>query len=299
MITRILLFLGLILLLSCSNREVKKDIIILKPQKTDEHVHISKGIWLKIPGIYKKAKSYDGYQALNESSISVKISTNSIADIEASFDKRILKKRKTQLLEARPVQFGNNKDAFFAVAYDEKRRTTRYLLAIHEGGITYQIKGFFFERLRDRYEVMLRKALYSTYIGEIIKDELFQVAQFSDDLIIYTKDGKFPTESPDNAYIEVRILKNVKGVNINNLLTKEDRNITRSNFGSPLIETLENGNMLTYHSKGNGNKAVAKLIEVDNQGSFFILCHAKEKANMSEITQFVDKIFTRRVLLNN
>ena len=228
-----ILFVGLLLIISCQSTEHNH--IEITPKKTPNKIHVGQGVWMNIPSYFKKAKSYEGYQAPNSTaSISVKSSNKSIEELKKSFEPAYLKKRKTVLLESSTVKYGDNENAFFTVVRDKRKETIRYFLAIAQGGRTYNIKAFYFENARDGYNLEIREALQSVFIGDHQeKEELFKLANLSNfDSIIYTRDGKHPTESADQAVVEIETKKSTRGITDKKLIESEARKITGKNLFS-------------------------------------------------------------------
>lgn len=241
---RIVIKLLMVVLLFGACNSYKQDHKVINPKKISSKVHVGQGVWMTIPAEYIKAKSYEGYQTGSKySSISVKTINSSIETVKKKFDLQYLKKRNTELLELSTVEYGENKDAFFSVVHDKRKKTIRYLLAINDGTKTYNIKAFCFHKVMKSFDKKIRKALFSAYIGERIeKEELFKLVKIGlEGAMIYTKDGVLPTTSEDSSVIKVIFGESFNEVLKTRLVEEELQKITKKKSNSVTVESLESG----------------------------------------------------------
>lgn len=185
-------------ILSC-----KSEVITINPFKDSLHKHLGKGVWVQVPSEYSKANNYDGYQASGyRSSVSVQIEPVSSKKVRESFDVISLRKKKIILEEFTEVNYGKTDSAFYVVVFDMRKNTYRHMLSIKDYNQTINIKGFCFKQQASYFNPIIKKALLSTYIDteeEKRKEDFLMADIESLNTFLFTKDGKFPTESPDQA----------------------------------------------------------------------------------------------------
>lgn len=265
--------------------------ITLSPQKRSEKSHLGKGVWLNVPKGYKKAKSYDGYQAKGmNSSISVRLHEKTSDELKRSYDSRNLKKRNLKLIELSDVTYGESGKGFLSVVHDKPKNLLRYLLSISYNGATYNITSFCPESRKSSYDPAIRKSLSSVYIGDLVKTELFQLATITGpNEILYTKDGKYPTESEDGAVAEWTVMKSLDGIYLMGFVEKELKKIAKDARPRTGYHNLENGKF--YFSKGTSeqeNKKVFVALVAPNQeeGGVLVKCHGNINASLEEFETY-------------
>jgi len=278
--------------------------IILEAKKEEQSSHLGKGVWIIVPPGFKKAKTYDGFQAeYPTTSVSLQIEDASLAEVKESFSLKNLALNKTTLLELRPVQFGTTDSAFFAVVHDTRKGTIRYLLSVQQGSKTYNIKAFCLKTQENRYDKILRTALFSTYIGKFEEEEkLFKMAGLEESgSMVFTKDGQYPTTAPDEAKIEVM------GVGKNhdyptqqhqfNFLKYEVAKMTGdlgNTFGQ---EPLAKGSFVTVSGSGPKGYAFTAFVVDPAGAAITIKCFGKAPENIAEFEDFVRANFIKAEII--
>ena len=283
----------------CSCQSVENNHLEINPEKTNAHVHIGQGVWVNIPYGFKKAKSYEGFQAPNSAaSISIKTNSKSIEEIKESFEPSNLKKKNTILLENSTVKYGDNEEALFTVVHDKRKETIRYLLAIAQGGRTYNLKAFYFKKASEGYNLEIRKALKSVFIGEHQeKEQLFKMASLNSfESMIYTRDGKFPTESEDQAIVEIETKKSIRGISAKKLIKQETTKITDEIVLTVMQESLVNGIFYEVNSQGNGKYAYLALIKSKNGKVILIKCHSNSSRSLEDYKTFTKNQFIKTTI---
>ncbi len=275
-------------------------LIILKARKTEQSSHLGKGVWIIVPPGFKKAKTYDGFQAeYPTTSVSLQIEDASLAEVKESFSLKTLMLKNTALLELRPVQFGATDSAFFAVVHDKRKGTIRYLLSVQQGSKTYNIKAFCLKTQENRYDEILRTALYSTYIGEYEEEEeLFKMAGLEESGgVVFTKDGQYPTTAPDGAKIEVvSIGKNHDYPTQQhqfNFLKYEVAKMTGNSANAFGQEPLSQGTFVTVSGSGPRGYAFTAFVVDPTETAIMIKCFGKAPGNMAEFEDFVRANFIK------
>ncbi len=304
----LLLFMGLSAVFTSCSPDIKSELIELSPVKFPESQHIGQGVWLIIPSGYGRAESYEGFQANDKSSsISVKIDRHSISEMKKIFDEKKLKRSHVELLELHPVNFGDLQDAFFSVVKDKRKKTIRYLLCVNVNGLTYNIKAFCFAGNYERDDPKLRKALFSSYIGDRIeKKALFEIANFNvneekDISMVYTKDGVYPTKSPDSSYIEVKQLESPNS-------EFDWRVVQEALFSLTGVKTMNikpylvgRGVILEGKVIGEKHKAYVALISPDpsKKERTLVKCWGNSESDLSEFKKFVSNNFIKTVIVGH
>lgn len=296
------LFLSILFLLFQSCRDNSP--IILEAKKTEQSSHLGNGVWIIVPPGFKKAKTYDGFQAeYPTTSVSLQIEDASLAEVKESFSLKKLTLNKTTLLELRPVQFGTTDSAFFAVVHDARKGTIRYLLSVQQGSKTYNIKAFCLKTQENRYDKILRTALFSTYIGEFEEEEkLFKMAGLEQlGSVIFTKDGQYPTTAPDEAKIEVvSIGKNHDYPTQQhqfNFLKYEVAKMTGNSANAFGQEPLTQGSYVTVSGYGPKGYAFTAFIVDPAEMAIMVKCFGKAPGNIAEFEDFVRANFIKAEII--
>lgn len=267
-----------------------EDQIIISPGKTEDSSHLGYGVWLEIPKGYKRVDAYDGFQTANMySSISIKMDEKTIDQIREAYNPEKLSKMNLELIELSSVYYSGNENGLLTVVLDKRKKIIRYLMSIQFNDKTYKIKGFCFERVKEKYDQAIRKSFESIYIGEFVeKQELFKMAKLlSLDEVIYTKDGIYPTETPDKAVIEVKNFTSLKGVLASGLIQSELQKLTGESNTSYTSEGLSNGKF--YYSKAETDTKkvyVALMVNEKNEG-VLLKCYGNQKSDIDEFEKYV------------
>jgi len=117
-----------------------------------------------------------------------------------------MKFKPVKLLAFQEVKIGDNKTGFFVKLKYDSKHIINEILVFEHGGQAYKLIGLYMGEGDSRYGKYINEALMSLHLSEEVqKDEFFKMAQIGDNFksIIYTKDGKYPTESSDSLYLEV------------------------------------------------------------------------------------------------
>lgn len=287
---------GLMLMLfmafyGCSGH-VEKEIVI-DPNKYRYSVHLGAGVWLLVPDGYKKAASYDGYQANNsESSISVKTSDKSSEELKKAYDPKLLRKRDMELIELSEVKYGEKGTGFFSVVHDKKNKLLRYFLSISKDGRTYNITSFCAEGAKGTYDRLIRWSLKNVFIGESKEEEeLFKFAKLiSSNEVAYSKDGKYPTESADNALAEWKDMSasDLDGALGSTLVEIELGKLVKKSRHMVEFAPLTNG--MYYHGKAvsKNRKAYVALFVNEKKEGILVKCYGNEKSDLAEFERYVE-----------
>jgi hypothetical protein len=273
---------------SCNNNYIE-DRITISPERSEESVHIGKGVWMEIPKGYAKAYSFDGYQTSNmNSSISIKMFPVSIEKLKSGYNPSVLKKKKTVLLELSPVNYGDKENGFLSVVHDKKTNTIRYLLAIRHHDKTYNIKAFCFAETKETYDPKIRRSLLSTYIGSVEEsEEPFKLADIkSFDELIFTRDGQYPTMSEDNSVIEWKNMESLaKGLE-SGLVANELQKLTGHKSPAVTLTYLSNGKYYSGTAITEDKKAYVGLTVSENKEGTLVKCYGNKNSSLEEFEKF-------------
>jgi len=284
----LLLVLFCFLIFSC-----KSETINIKPSKGSDHKLLGKGVWVKLPAEYTKANNYDGYQAPKySSSVSVQIEPVSSKKVRQSFDARELRKKQIVLEEFTEVNYADRDSAFYVVVFDKRKNTYRHLLSIKDYNQTINVKGFYFKNQKTYYSDVVKKALLSTYIDteqESRKEDFLMADIESLGTFIFTKDGKFPTESLDQAIY--------KTGNFQALGTIDDeiklKNMLKEITGEDNIQIekvdIENGKNYTARSFGSDLYAFGALLFDEEKNGIYALCYGNKQENFIDCKKYFNK----------
>lgn len=248
----------------------------LENQSTTDLQYAGEGVYLDVANQYSKARTYDGFQARGgKSSISVKLTDTPIEELKKDYESTQLKKRRANLKELSTVDYNGNTNAFYAVTEEEKQGTIRYLLAIRENDVTYLIKAFAFANRHDYYRNNIKQALLSTYIGNPIDIKAAFTAVQADNkqstnIIYHTRDGKYPTESTDQAVIKTEFV-NIKGFTETTYLQQTLTELTGGKAYGIGTEFLANAKYHCGKSQTDKMKAYAGLVPAPVAGGHLLM----------------------------
>lgn len=297
MFVRSLCFLLFLLCFGCQDNSP----LVLNPIKRDDASHLGKGVYLTVPALFDKATSYDGYQMVGHAaSISVDIVSQKLESVKKSYDPDVLSRRKNELLEIRPVEFGGNKMAFYSKVRDKRKKTVKYLLAIANGGETYLIKAFCFDTNVDVVGPRIERALKTTFIGEKpMEEQEFLLAKiYSMDHMIYTRDGNFPTESKDNSVVEHKVIK------VDEIMTEVEGEEFLKNEMSKIVPDVKvriiTDDLIegSYQYVGDeySDKNVFLALFNSEKESLFIKCTANTTVGRTYFKSYIEKNFLKMTL---
>jgi len=287
----------LLLLSSCVNESALK----LDWQMSDEHDHLGYGFWVKHLYGFKKAKSYEGFQAPGyESSISITKEYQSLDILLEKYGSSFESASGIKLLERREVFIDEQSVGHFIKFQDSRRRITitRYRLLIEQDGKVYQIKAFYPKLLKEKYEETVSESLLSiTHGKEEEKEAEMKFAGISNDTkgIIYTRDGALPTESEDAFTVEAFPIQPPSPDDIEDLLAehlqellgeegKMDRNYAKIGMRDGIIYSK------TGHSETQ--RAFVRIIRDDKQNATVLLkAYGNSKLDIKEAKAIVGRLF--------
>lgn len=291
-----LLSLFAILIISSCGDGVDRKPIGLNPKKYSNSKHLGNGVWLLIPKGFHEARSYDGFQS-GWSSISLQIEHVPLWKAQQAFDPKVLKARRTKLLEMHPVKFGEIDSAFFAVVHDMRKKTVRYLLSVNDGQRTYNIKAFCLQRNEEKWDKALKQSLLSTYIGAYKTEEpLFKLASFEEENeMIFTKDGAFPTQSEDESVVRIRMMAKENGFltskDLHNFVENELKKLSGKTKNKISTEYLSNGTFTKGIAMGEHVNAYIAVLKFKEGETVIFIATGNKKQDVQEFEDYIKKNF--------
>ena len=222
-LSSLVLAITTILLLSC----VQNETLHLTSVKTDEHIFVAEGLYMFVAPGYIQANSYKGFQVHDKSSsVSVKLSYETIEGLKAFYNSDRFKRSNLKLLELSTVIHEGLSEGLLC-RYRDKRSgfisTNVYLPK--PSGVVVQATFLCHESMLDRYNKNIERMVKSIYLDtdkpiavEDAPDEPFQLANgvverngsFTIDFDqaienpIYTRDGLLPTQSADSLTVYIK-----------------------------------------------------------------------------------------------
>lgn len=262
----------------------------LDSPKTSSHKYLGKGLWAIIPDGYFKAENYDGYQYPGyKSSISVKYEDISFSRQKAKFSKRLLRRAKVKLLDFKEIAPSNHDSAFYTFILDQRNKVYKHILTIKDGERVKNVVGICFQGLGEEFNPKVKDIIQSIHFADEPKDEGFILAQqYLTGTEIYTRDGNNPTESEDEAWLEIGpYTGQTRSKNIKDLTTLlSDVTEGEENEMSVKEEALVNGTYFHASSEGNGKYAFAALLFDENNDGLYTLCHGNERSNIADCRKY-------------
>lgn len=238
-----------------------------------------------VPNGYQKARSFDGYQTTNAlSSISVTMSMRSLEEIKARITPSALREKKSVLLELSRVNYDGKENGLFSVVHDKMTNTIRYAMAISHNDRVYYIKAFCFDQFEESFDPLIRKSFMSTYIGNREDSmEEFRLAKFEGrNRSIQTKDGEYPTQSPDAAVIEWTTLDDLTGISETGLVENELQKLTGMERPGVSVIYLENGKYYQGTASTENIKAYVGLLVTEGRKGTLVVCHGNANSSLEE-----------------
>lgn len=268
--------------------------LTFKGIKSKTAKHLGEGVWLDVPSFYKKARTYDGFQAQGyESSISLQVNNASLEEVKKSFDKEVLARKKTKLITLQVVPFGDQDSAVFSIVYDKRKQTRRYLLSVARGNKMYGIKAFCFDHLKDKYDMLIKRSLESVTFAETIeKKEAFMLAKLvSLKELIYTRDGEFPTQSEDEATLVIKKIDPKKAGSTSgsksNFLSNTMKEYADSRESSVRIEKVEDGHFISAYFLDSEKKVFGAHLSDGKELSNLYIGTSTTREGIKELGQYV------------
>jgi tetratricopeptide (TPR) repeat protein len=289
-VVNISVFLIFSLLYSCVNNvgELKK----LTNAQNELSVHLVDRLFINNPTGFHRAKYFDGFQNDGgNASISVKLINEPLSFFKSRFSKDNLKTKKWELIEISPAIINNTDSALYVAYIDKKKQIEKFDLAIRDekNNITYFITSF--KQIDDKNTDAnnLKNAILSSYLGDVLyKDELFKFAGFTDGKSkeIYTKDGNYPTNSPDKGVIEIWT-KSFPNIEIaKNYLDKELKIYGKMEEFENAIEKLDNGSLILRGQNNDEKYVVYYLLFSLNEISKILKFTSNSKASAYEFIEY-------------
>lgn len=272
-IKSIFYILLVILLCSCAEKSVE-----LSWEKTDDHEYLDYGYWIDIPIDFKKANSYAGYQAPQySSSISIKKADRTFDEILNINSKKGLKQRGVKLLERTFLTL--EKDTIgVLIKFDDNRDNIRLRMYLRDAGDVYLVKSFYHEQNASFYEKEIPWSLFSIVKSEIpeensVADYKLEMASFTLNEAIYTRDGKYPTESPDGLEVKESTIEDVHDLSVKEYLVNTIRKITKDDNIKYRIDRLDLSNgksySVSFDTDTNNYYYRITMIKGENDGALY------------------------------
>lgn len=215
------LFILILFISSCENQ------ITIIPNKTSSHKYLQNtNAFIVPPDKADRAQLYIGFQEEDYPrwSVSFRYSDKTLDEFQQVYAESNLKKLKKELQESKTVSYDADKKGLWFKFLDERKNKIRYFLAIDLGEKRVVLKGYIYEDYEDQFDEVIRNSLTSIYIasekemkeGEEelkienekdiansfkVDESNFQFAGVFNNRLVYSKDGKYPTTSPDSAII--------------------------------------------------------------------------------------------------
>lgn len=285
----LILLVQILILVSCNK---KGELIILNNKHTPSVMHVVDELWMIPPVGYYPAKSYDGFQNKPvTSSISVKILDLPLYELMERYSEENLDLNDWDLKKISPVKINEIDSAFLVEFEDKKKGLEKCDLVIRDenNGKTYFITSFKLIDDESVYSDWLKESLLSAFLGEMKKEEeLYKLASWdlTDDLYYYTKDGKYPTESPGKEILEVSLRKFSSSHEVEDFLKKEVIKITKSTDFKISGKKLDNGFFYIVDAIKNGMFINFVITFIDNNESQILKFTCVSKESKDEFLQY-------------
>jgi len=259
--------------------------------------HAGQGVFMDVPKFYKKASSYDGFQAPNYlSSISIKVSGDSLETVLNSFNENKLNAQKIKLLELRPVNYRSKYSGYWITTKSKRDNKIKMILALKTDDKLYMVIGYYFEELEDEYEKIVRNALENIQIQEKFdRKEEFVLANWGseDNNVILTLDAKYPTENENGWVIEEREIRGHHDDIAQSIVSQYDKNKTMKNTRNAKMR-LENGDLWEYNFNNQEKMIVILIFPINNVGQrHVVIGYGKNNDKFIELHEYIQKKYLK------
>lgn len=313
--SNIFLLLIPILFVSCSEK--------INTEKTKEHTLISGTTTYIIPPYdFHKAEMYKGFQH-NSWMVSIAYTEvdQSLKAFEESYSQKNLSHKKWVLDEKKKILHNNNNQGLFLKILTEGLKKHEYLLAIEHEGKLKVLKTSFPKTIAQYFEEPLLTSMKSVYFADeneigieekipfTINEDFVKLAHYEENKVIYTKDGKYPTNSSDSLTFIITgpaklpvvngiIIKNTYGVkeffkkNAPSLML--GANVKIESTDEIWVDTMQGEEIVAYSSSSKNKKL--GYMTLLSQNSHYVLsgfCVSDFDKNLEELKK-VTRSFTRK-----
>ncbi len=257
---------------SCNSNKLG-ELMVLNNKKSKYSKHVVEGLWMIGPLGYNQAKNYNGYQNLNmTSSISVKVLDEPLYKVKNRFNEKNQKANKWEINEMNPVKINDLDSCFYIEYLDRRKQFEKFDLIVRneKNSKTYYITAF--KMIGDDRvdEKELKSSVLSAFLGmEEEKEELLKLANIDTKLntTTYTKDGKYPTESPGNGVLEVSLKSFKNESQIESYIASVTKKETKTENYNKEIHILTDGKFLVYEFKTKEKKYMYIILFSEDKDS--------------------------------
>jgi len=266
--------------------------LILSSEKGLYNEEIGYGLSIQPPISFKRATSYNGFQAPNKlGSISLNVAEN-FDFIKEHYSIDAIEDRDGSIYRHQAVQYGSDKTGLYVEYYDNPQKRYRQELFIVSGEKVYHIKGFHRLRPNAQESNEIRRAIQTAHIDPRVDISEFRKVEkpfskiFLADLenVHYTRDNKYPTEEPDSMLVKVGNITQAdyNKYDIIGYLKEEVTKITKTKVKTS-TKRLSNGMLYKCTSKSEDKSALFVIMTSDESAdATLIKCIGNEKADLKK-----------------
>jgi hypothetical protein len=257
---------------SCNSNNLG-ELMVLNNKKSKYSKHVVEGLWMIGPLGYNQAKNYNGFQNLNmTSSISVKVLDEPLYKVKNRFNEKNQKANKWEINEMNPVKINDLDSCFYIEYLDRRKQFEKFDLIVRneKKSKTYYITAFKMIGDDRVNEKELKSSVLSAFLGmEEEKEELFKLANIDTKLntTTYTKDGKYPTESPGNGVLEVSLKSFKNESQLESFMTSVIKKETNNENYYKDVRILSDSKFLVYDFKTNEKKYMYVVLFSEDEDS--------------------------------
>jgi len=277
--------------------------LILKNDNSANHIHIGEGVYMINPPGFSEASSYMGFQAPDyNASISLKPQYESLENLRKEYTPESIKSKPVKLLALKELFFKDVQNGFYVKLEYKGRGIINEILVFENGGSTYKMIGLYHAANESIYGPKVNLALLTSYVGQRqVKEEYFQMAYLDEakDALVYTRDGKFPTESPDELYLSIstssstsksrQSISNEMKAKIKEAIGNDFKN---TNHWGITTMPLKEGKVYATSFSDKGYKVVARAYANDDEPDVMIaIAYGNESVGIDDLKDRVDNMF--------
>jgi len=233
--------------------------LILSSEKGLYNEEIGYGLSIQPPISFKRATSYNGFQAPNKlGSISLNVAEN-FDFIKEHYSIDAIEDRDGSIYRHQAVQYGSDKTGLYVEYYDNPQKRYRQELFIVSG-----------EKVYSEFR-KVEKPFSKIFLADL-------------ENVHYTRDNKYPTEEPDSMLVKVGNITQAdyNKYDIIGYLKEEVTKITKTKVKTS-TKRLSNGMLYKCTSKSEDKSALFVIMTSDESAdATLIKCIGNEKADLKK-----------------
>ncbi len=267
-----LLILLSILVVSCVD-ETDLHLASLDEPKATNQENISGAVYLSVPNGWRRARSYNGFQAPGlEGSIELRADYRSVSEVAKDYDKTLLSRQGMKLFAFRKLT-GTKREGFYVHLEDQRAKVEREILIFKGKESTQIVRAFFREGASGATAYEMHEALlsvrYDTTAIAADKVQPFVLAslvKLDPAEFWLTRNGVYPPTTEDSLKIHSLQISDGGILDVQNEI-RDALRVAVGDEGTDIhFQGLTNGKIVTSRAEKDGMFAGVLVIANDKRG---------------------------------